>query len=149
MRAAAELEHGPAQCLLGSRAYEAGDWERYYWWGRAASRGQAGAVCGLLEAATEQLARLSEGGHDRILFEIGTACRDRLEPGRAFGFAVSETELRALEAAAALAASCAACARRAVECWSAAGRRLGVVRDIRIVIARMVFAEQWRWADGE
>jgi hypothetical protein len=38
-------------------------------------------------------------------------------------------------------------ARRAIDCWSMAGRRLRVVRDMRVMIAKMAWEEVWRWGE--
>jgi hypothetical protein len=35
-------------------------------------------------------------------------------------------------------------ARKAIVCWSAVGVRLGVVKDVRVMIAKMAW-EPWRW----
>jgi hypothetical protein len=35
-------------------------------------------------------------------------------------------------------------ARRAIDCWSMAGRRCRVVKDMRVLIAKMMWAEVWR-----
>jgi hypothetical protein len=35
-------------------------------------------------------------------------------------------------------------ARRAIDCWSMAGWRLRVVKDMRVVIAKMAWEEVWR-----
>jgi hypothetical protein len=37
-------------------------------------------------------------------------------------------------------------ARPAMACWIAAGRQLGVAKDIRVTIAKMLWREAWQWA---
>jgi hypothetical protein len=36
-------------------------------------------------------------------------------------------------------------ARRAIHSWGAAGLRLGMVKDVRVMIAKMAWADAWRW----
>jgi hypothetical protein len=38
-------------------------------------------------------------------------------------------------------------ARRAIACWGIVGRRLGVAKDIRIVISKLAWEEPWRWSE--
>jgi hypothetical protein len=43
-------------------------------------------------------------------------------------------------------------ARLAIFCWSVVDRRLGVARDVRVMIAKMAWEDAWRWGgrgDGE
>jgi hypothetical protein len=40
-------------------------------------------------------------------------------------------------------------ARAAVNCWSIAGRRHGVVKDMRVMIAKMAWAEPWLWGEAD
>jgi hypothetical protein len=40
-------------------------------------------------------------------------------------------------------------ARRAIDCWSVAALRCGVVKDVRVMIAKMAWAEAWRWGEHE
>jgi hypothetical protein len=37
-------------------------------------------------------------------------------------------------------------AKRAIDCWSLAGRHLRVVKDVRAMIAKLAWEEVWRWA---
>jgi hypothetical protein len=39
-------------------------------------------------------------------------------------------------------------ARRAIDCWSMAARRCGVVKDMRVIIAKMAWEEAWRWGES-
>jgi hypothetical protein len=39
--------------------------------------------------------------------------------------------------------------RTAIDCWSLVARRIGVVKDIRVVIGKMVWDEAWRWPEQE
>jgi hypothetical protein len=60
------------------------------------------------------------------------------------GFAVEDLE-RVFELHAAMLRR----ARRAIDCLSMAGRRRGVVKDMRVMIAKMLWAEAWRWGNSD
>jgi hypothetical protein len=38
-------------------------------------------------------------------------------------------------------------ARDAIYCWGMAGRRLGVAKDMRVLIGLMAWEEAWRWGE--
>jgi hypothetical protein len=38
-------------------------------------------------------------------------------------------------------------ARQAVACWSVVALRIGVVKDLRVMIAKMAWEEVWRWGE--
>jgi hypothetical protein len=40
-------------------------------------------------------------------------------------------------------------ARRAICCWSMAGQRLRVVKDMRVMIAKMLWKGAWQWGEKE
>jgi hypothetical protein len=40
-------------------------------------------------------------------------------------------------------------AKDAVVCWSLVGRRCGIVKDVRVMISKLVFEEPWRWGNGD
>jgi hypothetical protein len=40
-------------------------------------------------------------------------------------------------------------AKRAIECWSMAARRCGVVKDMRVMIAKKAWAEPWQWGEKQ
>jgi hypothetical protein len=38
-------------------------------------------------------------------------------------------------------------ARDAVACWSIVGIRRGLVKDVRVMIAKMAWEEPWQWSE--
>ncbi len=36
-----------------------------------------------------------------------------------------------------------------MECWLLVGRRIGVVKDMRLAIARLLWEERWEWGKVE
>jgi hypothetical protein len=38
-------------------------------------------------------------------------------------------------------------ARQAIACWSVVGLRVGVVKDVRVMIAKMAWEEVWKWGE--
>jgi hypothetical protein len=37
-------------------------------------------------------------------------------------------------------------AKQAIACWSVVGERLGLVKDVRVLIAKMAWKEAWLWS---
>jgi hypothetical protein len=151
VKEAAELGHSEALYSYGRDAFEDGDWERYRWWGRAAARGCEGACFGLIVGAIDQLKLFDKGrGSGLTLFEIGAACKGHLDGAAecAFGSAMNATGLCMLMRTVAFHDEGCDKAKRAVVCWILIGRRLGVVKDIRMKVARMVWLERCVWSNA-
>jgi hypothetical protein len=66
---------------------------------------------------------------------------------KAFGSALSKGRLRGTQRVLELHDAILDRARRAIACWSMAGWRLGVVKDIWVKIAKMTWEEAWRWGE--
>jgi hypothetical protein len=64
-----------------------------------------------------------------------------------FTHSVSEVKMLIVERLLELHKAMLARARRAIDCWSMAGRRCGVVKDMRVVIAKMAWEEAWQWGE--
>ena len=58
----------------------------------------------------------------------------------------SEEEVRAAEWCVEQHSAWIAIAKAAVECWNAVARRLGVSKDIRLLTARILWAERAEWS---
>ncbi len=145
---AAELEHRDAQFYFGELAYSASDWQRYQWWGRAAAHGNENVIAHLRTAATEQLKLFEEGkAAGRVVFEIGAACQGHMgvADDKLSGLSVCREELRAVQGCVELHEQWCMAAKAAVECWIGVGRRLEVIKDIRLVIAGLVWAQRVEW----
>ncbi len=148
-REAAELGCVEAMYDFGRTGCQALDWQRYRWWGRAATRGSGSAAEGLRKAASE-LEPLRAGRKPlRALAEIGAACSGHLvkQQHTAFGNELTKHQWIGLRRTVTLYNACCDRASRAVECWLALGRRFNVVRDIRRVVAQMLWEERWEWAE--
>jgi hypothetical protein len=116
------------------------DPEQFEFLARAAAHGVQMAGRKLSHAAT----RLSR----QVRFDVGRACVINAEEGRAQGFVAIEQEFGALKAAVKFYVDCNAAARAAIECWIAVARRLGVMRDIRGIIARMLWKQRIHWSSS-
>jgi hypothetical protein len=148
-RRAAELNDGLAQKKYGEIAFGPDDWQRYHWWGRAVSHGHY--ISQLEAAALRFLPSFEEGRNGRILHTLAPLLRGNIDSGqrKVFGLYRVADEVRQLERVIELHAAMLNRARRAIDCWSMAGRRLGVVKDMRVVIAKILWEEPWRWGEKE
>jgi hypothetical protein len=133
----------------GWLAFGERDWKRYQWRCRAAERGYGASS--LHAAFVELLPSFENGECGRILHTVGPVVRSNLDVAKcaSLGRTLDRDERRKLERGVALCAAMMGRARRAVDCWSMAGRRRGVVKDMRVMIAKMLWAEAWRWSEKE
>jgi hypothetical protein len=148
-RAAAELGDAHAQVAHGQLAFGWRDWERYHWWCSAVARGLAWTE--LYEAVLQLLPSFEKGELGRVLHIVAPVLMKKIEAAQR-GEALSRTERKDLvkyQRVVELHCAMLVRARRAIDCWSTAGRRLGVVKDMRVVIAKMAWAEVWRWGEQE
>jgi hypothetical protein len=144
---AAELGQADAQFWLGESAYGTRDWERYMWWGRACARGNTDAMSFLFDSVMKQLQLFEAGTSGRILFEIGAACRGHVDVKHGAAFGHTTGSWKALHRAVTLFGDWTDNAKRAAECWVGVGRRLSIVKDIRMTIARMIWERRCVWGD--
>jgi hypothetical protein len=147
-RVAAELGCREAQVQLGESAYGKLDWERFYWWGCAAERG---LFRPLLEAVAQLLPRFASGENGRILHTVARVIRRSVDVAnrRVFGEDVTEAELACCQQVIASHDALLERARVALLCWSMAGRRCRVVKDTRVMVAKMAWEEVWRWGERD
>jgi hypothetical protein len=147
LQRAIELESSHAQHFYGEWAYGRLDWERYDYWGRAASRRFQERV--FVNAVVHLLPCFETGKFGRILFVSAPPIRAHLDIAtkRVFRNPVASSVLRRLQRVVKLYEAMLGRARAAVVCWSMAGRRMGVVKDIRVMVAKMAWREPWVWAD--
>jgi hypothetical protein len=145
-REAAELGHAGAMWAYGKAAFGERDWQRFYWWGRASMRGKGSFE--FRELVIELLSSFEKGEHGRILHTVRPVIHSellemqRVLGGRAKGSHVLD-QLRRVDQ---LYQAMTSRARRAIACWSAVGVRHGVVKDVRVMIAKMVWEDVWRWS---
>jgi TPR repeat protein len=120
-RAAAELGDARAMHAYGELGFVELDWERYHWWGRALARGfRAGKFAFSVVSILQT-------------FEKG----EKVESCTMWVRWLNRVSMR----------QSALCTRNA--CWSMTGRRLGVVKDIRVMISKMAWEEAWRWGEKD
>ena len=122
------------------RLLDESDPQRWQWWGCAAARG---ASFHFLGDFVKQVERLNSGsGCAAVVFAIGQALRGHVneEAGTIFARMVDFNSFfgPAKQAIAFYEAQIKAC-RKAVDFWTLAGIRLKVVKDIRKVIAKLIW----------
>jgi hypothetical protein len=139
LRAAAELEHPLAQCDYGELSFGEYDWERFVWYARAESRGFG--VRNICDTVLPLLPLFEKERLGRILHIVSPIFRKQPVNNGGKG--------RQMQRILALHEAMLAKARGAVDCWSIVGRRRGVVKDIRVVIAKMAWEEPWLWSGKE
>ncbi len=128
------------------------DWQRYRWWAVAALReSDSSAIRSMSEAAVEFVASSNvkiEVG--RIVFELGAAFKGDFnkEERRVFGVGVSQKECAAIAKCISKHNTSCSDARTAIECWLVVGRRAAVAKDIRHVIAKLLWADRAAWCNA-
>jgi hypothetical protein len=143
----------------GMTAYSEHCWERYAWLVRAAAKGHDGKrVCFF---AAYFLPVFEAGDKTRILHTVGPTIRAYLsswsrERRSSLSHLLEEDlcqpgaeQLLKLRRVAELHAAMLSRAREAIDCWSVVARRLGVAKDMRVLIAKMAWEEAWHWNGKE
>jgi hypothetical protein len=149
LRESAELECAAAQFCYSEFGIGDRDWERYHWWGRAVSRGYMAE--GFRAAVFRLLRSFSKGENGRILQIVAPVMTVHLEAMRCTGSipTIPAGFVKNYQRLIGLFDAMLGRARQAIACWSIVARRCGVVKDIRLVIAKMAWAEPWRWGEKE
>jgi hypothetical protein len=143
LREAAELELPAAQFRFGEVAYGERDWRRYVWWGRVTSRGYGHLFC---DAVSRLLPAFEKNQLGRVLYTVAPVIR-AIESRLASGGIISVYDTEKWSRVTVLHDAMLSRARLAIRCWLVAGRRLGVAKDIRDMIARMMWEEAWQWGE--
>jgi hypothetical protein len=149
-RTAAELGEAHAQIDHGQMAFGFRDWERYHWWGCALARGMPWSE--LYEAVLQLLPSFEKGELGRVLHTVAPVVRQEIEamqrdePRNRLNHTERKNVVK-FQRVVDLADAMATRARRAIDCWSVVGRRRGVVKDMRVMIAKMAWEEVWRWGE--
>ncbi len=137
---AAQLGHVSAMRYLGE-LLDPQDRLRWVWWGRAAWHGDC--FC-FINNISEQVRQLDSGLDDArpTVFAIGLALKNRVEveTGKIFGNVFTFEDLigPSIQSIEFYEAQLKA-ARDAVNAWSMVGIRLNLVKDVRILIGRLVW----------
>jgi hypothetical protein len=147
---AADLGDCTAQWSYGEWACGEFDWLRYHWWLVAASRGYV-YFGDLVPDVMRLLPLFEKGEKGRILHLFAPLLMIGLDADNKtmFGNTVSRYMVRSVQRVFLLHDAMLARARRAIACWSMAGRRLGIVKDMRVMIAKAAWEEPWRWGEKE
>ncbi len=145
---AAELDCVGALFFYGDVAFGPRDWERFYWLARLAVRGfRRAAFC---EEVLSVFPSFEEGKCGRVLLTVAPVLQEGLNV-REKTFCASrleEIEVVQLQRVMALCNAMLRRARRAIDGWSIVGRRLDVVKDVRVKIAKMMWEEAWNWGES-
>jgi hypothetical protein len=144
----AALGESTSMYSYGKLAFGELDWERFYWWGRASFDGYENK---LFLALIRLLPSFEQGENGRILHTGATVIEQLLDVESRFvrTCRVSESECEWLQRVVALHKELLGRAKVAIDCWSMAARRLGVVKDMRVMIAKMAWEEAWQWGEKE
>jgi hypothetical protein len=144
-REAAELGCGTAQDIYGSMVFSRLDWERFYWRGLAAERKvNSDTFC---KDVIQLLPSFENGQCGRILHTAAPFIARNLNTKACSAFRRSVTlgMLEQLQQVLQLHRAMLGRARDAIACWGVVGRRLGVARDMRVMIAKIAWREPWHW----
>ncbi len=141
---AAELGCVPAMNWLAQRAPTVREQLRS--WRAAAARGCTHGLMKLRGTAAEHLQRLDNGEASaaRVVFEVGAACSG-------YDAAGGRGSLEAIGVAALLRCrrlyeGWCADAKGAIAFWIGVGRRINVAKDIRLLIARLLWEQRAEWS---
>jgi hypothetical protein len=153
-RKAATLGDAESQWRYGE-VFEKRDWQRYHWQKLAATR--VGYYAFRIRGKIATLLPSFERGElCRVLHTVGPCASskgpfsDYLEQLRlrGFGFKTPAGDItERMERISALYRAMMSRARVAIACWSVAGLRLRLVKDMRVMIAKMAWEEAWRWGE--
>jgi hypothetical protein len=92
-----------------------------------------------------------KGEHARILHTVGPVLRANLDVARCTLFLLykDRVTVERYQRVIALYDAMAERARAAMGCWSVIGRRVGLVKDVRVTIAKLLWEEAWRWSEDK
>jgi TPR repeat protein len=151
-RAAAELGDRDAQVSFVHLAFGPRDWRKFHWWSLAVARGAWQAS--FVNDSLSLIAGFEVGELGRILHIVAPVLRANrnVAEQEVFGKHHSEGTWRMLLRVLELHQAMLDRARCAIACWSMAGCRRGLVKDMRVMVAKMLWKEPWQWSkesDGE
>ncbi len=141
-----ELGDPSAQAKYAKACCAENSLERFVWLRRAALQESGNGRFFLVHFAPQQVELHEKGASGRIVFEIGfglSAC----EIWR--NWADGRAQEIACERAVSLYQQWCAEARQSVMCWIWAARRLGIAKDVRLLIADLVWDERSAWSENK
>jgi hypothetical protein len=143
---AAELEDAFAQFCYGHDAFSEHEPERYVWLVKAACKGMEAARSEMAGEIPKQLKIFDNGGSGRIVFAIGAALSAVDKPA----IFVEKESLNSAQRTMVLYDHWCRMAKEAIRYWIAIGARLkGINKDMRMLIARLLWAERASWSERE
>jgi hypothetical protein len=150
MKKAAELGDVVAQGWTAEFVFTFSDWEKYYWLGRYVARQgiDISMSRAWIYAVLELVPSFERGENGRILHALDVLIKAALATVNARDWQtafLSKGTIRKLKHVLELREAMLDRAKEAIGCWSVAGRRRGVVKDIRLMIAKMAW-EPWLWS---
>ncbi len=141
---AAELGDAEAQFEHGQCAFGEDEWQRYFWWRRARARGFKLTYWHLGEPAQKQMRRFDNGARSgRVIYEIGATCQVIHVPRK-----VEERQrdwITSIDRTLALYDKWHAAVWRALNCWIWIAIGKGVAKDMRRMIAWLVWEGREAW----
>ncbi len=143
-REASELGEPRAQFHIAESFYDRASPERFVWLRRSAIQKLKHSKAVLVHEAVLRVANLKRGGSGRLVFEIGAA----LSEVEVLSITLQKPELaEGVDSAVGLYAEWCRDANRALVCWLWLSRQLGVAKDIRLLIADLIWASRSTWGD--
>ena len=128
---AAEMGDTDAMSFVAECLYKEDDPQRWRWWGALARKNAAPFFF-----FTGMVDLVRTGSRPACLFEVGRALKGHLD--EIYRYENEECLEEGEQAVAFYDSQILAC-RKAVNCWTLIGIRFHVVRDVRILIARLVW----------
>jgi hypothetical protein len=135
-----------AQERVAMMKYGDNDWEKFHLLSLAASRGFGERT--LYLSLPSLVPSFEAGEKGRILHTVAPLIRKSLSLANKslFGYDLLGNEPERLQRIVELHDAMLDRARRAIACWSVAGQRCGVAKDIRVLISKMAWEEAWKWS---
>ncbi len=142
-RELAELGHDEAQHFVATNYCAEQSVERFVWLRSSMVLGFRTAQQAVVSCVEEQLRLYESGGSGRIVFEMGAALQGSTTWRNDCGG--DKQLIGACLQVIALHQQWCAAAKRAVRCWMWLSRDMGVMKDIRVIIADCIWAERMTW----
>ncbi len=146
-RRAAFLGCPSAQYILAAHHCRKGSVDRAIWMRRAATQTVRVSRATRAQFANEGVRIMSDfdaDGFGRVVFELGRACgADYAE----LGAGRDAKWRRAVERARGLYVQWCNEAKEAIACWMWLGKKLGVAKDVRLLVADLIWRERPAWSE--
>ncbi len=148
-RQAAALGHRRGHLFVATHGHGPADWRRYRWLAQGSALGHQSCTLQLLAGARYVLRLFAEGkAPGRIVWELaeGLLGHAQVTDWKDFDRQPTMAEMEALRLCVQMRETWRNAATRAIECWIGVARRWDVAKDVRQLIARMLWEDRWLWA---